>query len=136
MGQYVLHYFWLIFFLKQNKESLAMTVDQLLPVTALFRFNLHFGNVYLVKNTWHPVQSRENTKVIGTGEQHHWMKESKVNFPPSRVVLSFQCRMLQEGAALGAQTNKNARPIANLPHVQRFQQKSGGHFLTRNSSCK
>jgi len=27
-----------------NKESLTMTVQRLLPVIALFRFDLHFGN--------------------------------------------------------------------------------------------
>ena len=115
-----------------------MTVKQLLPVTAQFRFNLHCGNVCWVKKktTSCPIIIKQNLKVFGAREQHHWIKQSETNCPLSIVFMSFQCRMLQEGAALGAQKNKNARPIANLPHVQRFQQKSGGHFLTRNSSHK
>ena len=58
----------------------------------------------------------------------NWHKRNAIGLSKARPVslrrfMSFRSRALQEGAALGARRNRNARPIANLSRVQNFQQK-------------
>ena len=53
-------------------------LKRLLPVIALFRVGLHFGNACQVKKL---LSNHNITQVIGTREQRHWNKQSEANFP-------------------------------------------------------